>query len=75
MFSLCLDNTTEQELTQLAQHKGKPMEQFLKDILLDYLEDVHDAALGDAVMEDVLSGKEPVYSSAQAKVMLNDLDS
>jgi len=74
MLSLCLDNTTEQELTQLAQHKGKPIDQFLKDILLDYLEDVNDAALGDAAMEDILSGKEPVYSSAQAKVMLNDLD-
>ncbi|NOY48439.1 MAG: hypothetical protein GXO84_09675, partial [Chlorobi bacterium] len=57
MLSLCLDNTTEQELTQLAQHKGKPIDQFLKDILLEYLEDVHDAALGDAAMEELEQGK------------------
>ena len=73
MLSLTLDKTTELELTQLAQCKGKPIEQLLKDILLEYLEDLHDAALGDAVMKDILSGKEAVYSCSEAKVILNDL--
>ena len=72
MLSLTLDKTTELQLTQLAQRKGKPIDQLLKDILLEYLEDLHDAALGDAVMKDILSGKEAVYSCSEAKVILND---
>ncbi len=60
MLSLCLDNTTELELNQLAKHKGKLIDQFLKDILLEYLEDVHDAALGDAAMEELEQGKDAV---------------
>jgi len=60
MLSLCLDNTTELELTQIAQHEGKPMEQLLKDIVLRYLEDTHDAALGDVAMEELEQGKDAV---------------
>jgi RHH-type rel operon transcriptional repressor/antitoxin RelB len=62
MLSLCLDNTTELELNQLAQHKGKPIDLFLKDIILEYLEDIHDAALGDAAMEELEQGKDTVIS-------------
>ena len=57
MLSLTLDKTTELQLTQLAQRKGKPIEQLLKDILFEYLEDLHDATLGDAVMDELKSGK------------------
>jgi len=62
MLSLALDNTTELELNQLAQHKGKPIDLFLKDIILEYLEDIHDAALGDAAMEELEQGKDTVIS-------------
>lgn len=68
------DANIEQELNQIAQQSGKPINELLKDVLLEYLEDLQDASLGNAVMDDILSGKESVYSSEQAKAMLYDLD-
>jgi predicted DNA-binding protein len=58
MQSLTVDKVMEQELSQLAEHQGKSIEQLLKDILLEYIEDAHDAALGDAAMEELEQGKD-----------------
>jgi predicted DNA-binding protein len=58
MQSLTVDKVMEQELSQLAEHQGKSIQQLLKDILLEYIEDAQDAALGDAAMEELEQGKD-----------------
>lgn len=63
MLVIDLDNTIELELNELAEQYNKSVPQFIKDLILEYLEDLHGAALGDAVMDDIVNGKEPVYSS------------
>lgn len=73
MLSLSLDDKTEQEFAQLAQRSGKPTEQFLTDILLDYLEDIHDAALGDAAIDRLESGEDFTVPFSEAKRQLNGL--
>lgn len=73
MLSLALDNSIEQEFSQLAQQSGKPIEQFLKDVLLEYLEDIHDAALGDAAMERLKKGESFTVPFSEVKRQLNEL--
>lgn len=71
MLSLAIDNTMELELTQLAQHKGKPLEQFLKEILLEYIEDANDADLGDSVMDDLKKGNSFTIPFSEIKEQLH----
>jgi predicted DNA-binding protein len=73
MLSLTLDNTTELELNQLTQHKGKPIDLFLKDIVLEYLEDVHDAALGDVAMDRLMCGESSTIPYSEVKKQLKNV--
>jgi predicted DNA-binding protein len=62
MLTLDLNNDTEQELKMLADGQGKAVNQLLKDLVLEYIEDAHDAALGDAAMDELARGEDTVIS-------------
>lgn len=74
MLSLELNETEEQEFLCLAEQQGKSINQLLKEIMQTYLEDVHDAALADAAMDDLISGKSTTVSFDEVKRQLNELD-
>jgi predicted DNA-binding protein len=62
MLTLDLNNDTEQELKMLADGQGKAVNQLLKDLVLEYIEDAHDATLGDAAMDELARGEDTVIS-------------
>jgi predicted DNA-binding protein len=62
MLTLDLNNDIEQELKMLADGQGKPVNQLLKDLVLEYIEDAHDAALGDVAMDELARGEDTVIS-------------
>jgi predicted DNA-binding protein len=74
MQSLTVDKVMEQELSQLAEHQGKSIQQLLKDILLEYIEDAHDAALGDAAMQELENGEDFTIPFSEVKRQMNELD-
>lgn len=73
MLTLELTSDIEQALKSLAHSQHKPLEQLLKDVIFDYLEDIHDAALGDAAMDDLMNGKSTTISFAEWERQLDDL--
>ena len=74
MLTLELDNDTERELNQLATQQQKPMAELVNDLIQNYLDDLHDAALADAAIDDLVSGKSTRVGFAEVKRQLNELD-
>lgn len=74
MLTLELNNTLEQELHDLATQRGKPVSQLLKEMVAEYLEDIHDAALGDAAMDALARGESTIVSFEEVKRQLNELE-
>ncbi|MDP3009424.1 MAG: DUF6290 family protein [Methylococcales bacterium] len=74
MLTLELNQTEEQEFLYLAEQQGKSINQLLKEIMQTYLEDVHDASLADAAMDDLISGKSTTVSFDEVKRQINALD-
>jgi predicted DNA-binding protein len=73
MFTLELNKALEQELQDLAVQRGRPVSQLLKEMITEYLEDIHDAALGDAAMDELVRGESTTVSFDEVKRQLNEL--
>ena len=58
MITLNLGNELEKKLQFLTQEQGKTLDQLLKEIVFNYLEDSHDAALADAAMDELMRGED-----------------
>ena len=74
MLTLELDGDTERELNQLANQQQKPIAELVNDLIQNYLDDLHDAALADAAIDDLVSGKSTRVGFAEVKRQLNELD-
>ena len=74
MLTLNLNTDIEQELNAVAKQSGKPVEELVKAFILNCLEDIHDAALGDAAMERLMLGESSTVSFSEVKRQLNDLE-
>lgn len=73
MFTLELNKALEQELQDLAVQRGRPVSQLLKEMITEYLEDIHDVALGDAAMDELVRGESTTVSFDEVKRQLNEL--
>lgn len=69
MLTLELNNALEQELHDLATQRGKPVSQLLKEMVAEYLEDIHDAA-----MDALARGESTTVSFEEVKRQLNELE-
>ena len=75
MLTLDLDNTIELELNELAGQYNKSVPQFIKDLILEYLEDLHDAALGDAAMDRLMRDESSTVPYSEVKrALLNEME-
>ncbi|MCK5871392.1 MAG: hypothetical protein KAG26_01080 [Methylococcales bacterium] len=74
MLTLNLNTDIEQELNAVAKQSGKPVEALVQAFILNCLEDIHDADLGDAAMERLGRGESSTVSFSEVKRQLNDLE-
>ena len=74
MLTISLDDAIEHELNQLAKQTGKPVSQFVIDLIIEYLEDIHDAALADAAMDRLMRGESSTVPYSEVKRMLNEME-
>ena len=65
--SIRLDPEVEERLNHLAQRTGRTKSYYLRELVVNGLEDLEDYYLAEATMERVRKGEEKVYSAAQVK--------
>ena len=70
MLTINLSQEVETELHQLASQRHTPVEQLINEVIFGYLEDLHDAALGDAAMDELKRGENTVVSFDEVKRQL-----
>jgi RHH-type transcriptional regulator, rel operon repressor / antitoxin RelB len=70
MLTINLSQEIETELNELATQRHTPVEQLVNDLILGYLEDLHDAALGDAAMDELMRGEDAIVSFDEVKQQL-----
>jgi len=57
--------TLENQINQLANQAGQPVELFLEQVIADYLDDGNDIAEADAIYQRIQSGQETTVPFAQ----------
>ena len=67
MLAIRLPKDTEQRLTALAVETNRTKSFYVREALNAYLEDLEDYYLAEKISADVRSGKEKVYTLAEAK--------
>ncbi|HTP49485.1 MAG TPA: DUF6290 family protein [Anaeromyxobacteraceae bacterium] len=67
MIALRLPPEIEQRLEALSKATGRSKSFYVREAILDRLEDMEDAYLGAAVLERVRAGKEKVFTMAQVR--------
>jgi RHH-type rel operon transcriptional repressor/antitoxin RelB len=65
--SIRLDPSIEQRLDHLASATGRTKAYYLRELVINGLEDLEDFYLADATMERVRQGKETTFSSAEVR--------
>jgi len=73
-ISFELNSETEQRLKDLAKHTGKTPEFHLQELIAHAIEDLEDLYVAESTMRRVISGNEPIYSSAQVRKNLGLAD-
>jgi predicted DNA-binding protein len=73
MHTVEFDAGTERELHRLAAAAGKEADQLIKEAVLNYLEDLQDAADAEAVLRRIESGEEQVISLDELERRLDAL--
>ncbi len=75
MLTITLDdNSVEQALNVLVNQTGKSINQYVKDLILEQIEDAQDAALGDAAMDRLMRGESTTVPYSEVKRRLHELD-
>jgi predicted DNA-binding protein len=67
-----LDSAEELEIISMAHEAGKNAGQLAAEIIREYLEDRHDAAIADAALADIQDGKAGTVSWRMVKAELYD---
>ena len=75
MLTLDIEADIEQQLNAIAKQSGKPTEQLLKEMVLDYLDDYQDTLEAEKILKAIDNGTEKVFSLAEAKKRIHDLAS
>jgi len=65
--SIRLDSAIEQRLDQLAAQTGRTKAYYLRELIMNGLDDLEDYYLASATMERVRKGEEKVYSAEQVR--------
>ena len=68
--SIRLEPAIEQRLDRLAQITGRTKAYYLRELVIDGLDDLEDGYLASATMERVRRGEEVVYSAAEVRQTL-----
>jgi len=75
MLTLDLNTDVEQELKNIAKQSGKETEQLIKELVLEYLEDMSDNVLLEKAMEKLAKGESSTISLQEWTEKLNNVDS
>ena len=67
MIALRLPPEVEERLEALAKATGRSKSFYVREALLEHLEDMEDAYLAAATLERVRLGKERVFTTAQVR--------
>lgn len=67
MIALRLPPEVEERLEALSKATGRSKSFYVREALLEHLEDMEDAYLGAAVLERVRAGKEKVFTMEQVR--------
>jgi len=67
MIALRLPPEVEQRLEALSKATGRSKSFYVREAILEHLEDMEDAYLGAAVLERVRAGKEKVFTMEQVR--------
>jgi predicted DNA-binding protein len=67
MHTIQFDPQTEQALSQYAALAGKDIEQFIKDLVLEFLEDQEDISDAETVLTNLANGSETTVSLETVK--------
>ncbi len=65
--SIRLDPAIEQRLDYLASATGRTKAYYLRELVINGLEDLEDFYLADATMERIRKGEESTFSSAEVR--------
>jgi RHH-type transcriptional regulator, rel operon repressor / antitoxin RelB len=65
--SIRLDPKIEERLDHLAITTGRTKAYYLRELVMNGLEDLEDYYLADAVMERIRKGKEEIYSTEEVR--------
>lgn len=65
--SIRLDPATEKRLDHLVVQTGRSKAYYLRELVMNGLDDLEDYYLADATMERIRKGEEKVYSAAQVR--------
>jgi len=65
--SIRLDPVIEQRLAHLASVTGRTKAYYLRELVVNGLEDLEDFYLAEAIMERVRQGKETTFSPAEVR--------
>jgi len=58
MHTIQFDTNTEQELTRLAAQSGKDADQFIKDVICDFLDEQQDIDEAEVIIGRIARGEE-----------------
>jgi len=70
-ISVRLPNDMEQRLSELASQTGRKKSFYIKEALMNYLEDLEDIYYAEKTLVDIKAGRERVLSSEE---FWNDMD-
>jgi RHH-type rel operon transcriptional repressor/antitoxin RelB len=74
MHTIEFDAGTERELHRLAVASGKKTDQLIREAVLNYLDDLRDAAEAEAALQRIERGEERVISLDELERRLDALD-
>ena len=75
MLTLDLNTDVEQELNKFAKQSGKETEQLVKELVLEYLEDMSDNVLLEKAMEKLAKGDSSTITLQEWTEKLDNVDS
>ena len=63
----------EQPFQEIAEMEHKPVDEFLEQTLVEFIEDYHDARLAEQAIKEVRNGEDNVLSLTAARKLYDEL--
>ncbi len=74
MLAIRLPEEIEQRLDILAKETGRTKTFYVREAILNYIEDLEDIYLAQQILERVKKGEEPIYTPQEVEGILNAMD-